>query len=98
VPAQEFVPRCPPLRRADPSEGGEDTHLIEVGLQGLVLRTLLGKLSLGLGALVLDLLRLLGALILNPLLTRFLLSGEPEPRYSENERKAQGTKKLQPLP
>jgi hypothetical protein len=42
-------------------------------LQRFVLRTLLRKFSLSLGALVLDLLRFLGALVLDPLLASVLL-------------------------
>ena len=43
----------------------ETIHLIEVGLQRLILCVLLRKLSLSLGALVLDLLRLFSAVALD---------------------------------
>jgi hypothetical protein len=59
---------------------------IEVGLQRFILRTLHCKLSLGLSALVLDLLRLLGTLVLDLLLASILLRGEPEPDGNKHER------------
>jgi hypothetical protein len=55
-------------------------------LQRFVLRTLVRKLSLGLCALVLDLLRLLGALVLDLLLASILLRGELESEGGKHER------------
>jgi hypothetical protein len=70
----------------------------EVILQRLVLRTLIRKRSLSLSALVLDLLRLLGALVLDLLLASVLLHREPVPRYGEYNRNSKGAKKMQPVP
>jgi hypothetical protein len=61
-------------------------------LQRLVLRTLLRKLSFCRSALVLDLLRLLGASVLDVLLTSVLLCREPQPSGGKNDRDGQGTK------
>jgi len=60
------------------------THLIEEGLQHLVLRPLLCKISLGLGALVLD-----------PLLASVLLHRKQEADDDESERDYE---QLQPVP
>jgi hypothetical protein len=64
-------------------------------LQCLVLRTLLRKLSLGLRTLVLDLLRLLGASIFDPLLASVLLGREPVATYGEDDGKDQ---QVHPVP
>jgi hypothetical protein len=64
-------------------------------LQCLVLRTLLCKLSFGLSTLVLDFLRLLGALVLKILLASVLLPREPESDASESHRDYE---QLQPIP
>jgi hypothetical protein len=70
-------------------------HLIEVSLQRLVLCLLLRKLSLGFGALVLDLLRFLGASVLGPLLASVLLDTEQEPDDDQSKR---NNEQLQPAP
>jgi hypothetical protein len=64
-------------------------------LQRLVLRTLLRKLSLGLSALVLDLLRLFGALVLKILLASVLQHREDESDDDECERDYE---QVHPLP
>ncbi len=61
-------------------------HLTKVSLQRLVLRLLLRKLSLGFGTLVLDLLRFLGASVLDPLLASVLLDTEQEPDDDQSKR------------
>jgi hypothetical protein len=60
-------------------------------LECLVLGTLLGKLTLGIGALVLDLLGLFGTLALDLLLALVLLCREPQPSGGKNDRDGQGT-------
>jgi hypothetical protein len=69
--------------------------LIEIRLQGGLLGTLLLQISLGLGASVLDLLRLLGALILDVLLASVLLPSESDRDEREHDR---DDEELQPVP
>src|SRR5215217_840300 len=70
-------------------------HLIQVRLQRLVLRSLLCERLLGLGALVLDLLRVVGALGLEILLALILLPSEHHRYECEHDRDYE---QLQPLP
>src|SRR5215208_1584558 len=76
----------------------EMAHLIQVRLQRLILRTLLRELSLSVGAVGLNLLRLFCAVGLDLLLAVVLLCREPQPSGGKNDRDGQGTKELQPVP